>query len=323
MPTPEQFNESRLERLERERVAAAAAAAIAAAEAGSKIPEVNIEVEKQQPAPTVDPFDQNNWIPSGLFEPSGVEESQGRGRDLRPVPEIDPVTPLRGRATGSSGEPMMPKGDVGPIDPDVDTDIAQSLPAAGSVLPKRKLTATLAPTAPKGVTERSLTAPIKPDPSGDTRGSLGPMIMAEGSNDVRQTEEEDRINEKRIMDEFVLQNTEWEDRNNPLKIREQLSMAIRYYDTSLKNPLYVGDPGNFMNLSKFSRPAVVEKKNRGRTAGAGRGYMANPGQKEREGQYSNVFKPNEVTSGLHGAFGFHSIYSNMNDPSLPDHTFVF
>ena len=94
---------------------------------------------------------------------------------------------------------------------------------------------------PPDVTERDLTGSIKPGPFRDTepqemRGSLGPMIMAEGSNDVKLSEEQDRINEKRIMHEFVLQNTEWEDRNNPLKKAALIDDAVRYYQSNVLAP---------------------------------------------------------------------------------------
>jgi hypothetical protein len=143
----------------------------------------------------------------------------------------------------------------------------------------------------------------------------------EGSSDVVLTEEQDRINEKRILDELVLAGTSYEDRKNILKIEDSRNRAIRYIGLTPKNPLFVGDPENFQKLSKFARPSARLRPSR---ASKGRmRFTANPGQLIREDQHSNVFKNNEVGAGINGEFPFHSIYSNMNYPSLSDRKMVF
>jgi hypothetical protein len=282
------------------------------------------------------------------------------------VPKFRPNIPI----DPETGLPQMPKGNVGPMDPNIDPVTGKPKPKPARSDPEGVTEPTSSPTTPfdpttgparsdpegaptssptedpteptedpedpaqgstgtavPGVTERKLMTSADPavrasDAEPDLEGELRPMMLIEGSNDVKQTEEEDRVNDQRIMDEIVLTGTEWEDRKNPLKIRDQQNLAIRYYKTSVRNPLYVGDPGNFINLSKFSRPSARVRNPKG-SKYYGRPYMANPGQIVRETQYSNVFKPNEATSGIRGTFPFHSIYSNMNYPSLPDRKIVF
>ena len=244
--------------------------------------------------------------------PDEKDRGGGRGRSTHPKDPRQPKMPTKDVGV----DPRQPAQPTSPAKTPFDqpTDAPTDAPTAAP---------TAAPVA--GVTEKliaaktaGLTEDIHPDSFKHV--SLLSTLQVEGGDDVAQSPEDVRINERRIMDEIVMANTEWEDRKNILKIQEARNNALRYWKTRVRNPVYVGDPGNFIKISKFSRPSAHVKR---KLVHRNVSYMSNPGQRQRENQYSNVFKPNNVTAGIYGDFPFHSIYSNMNMPSINDHSFVF
>ena len=62
------------------------------------------------------------------------------------------------------------------------------------------------------------------------------MVQA-GGNDFELTAQTDQVNENRILDEFVLKNTEYVDRLNKLKLEDERNYAIRHLNSRKNNPL--------------------------------------------------------------------------------------
>jgi len=175
-------------------------------------------------------------------------------------------------------------------------------------------------TPPEGVTEKLMNPGVSSGSQKETQdqnpmvGELRPSMKTGGSDDLKLTEKQDQVNEDRIMTEMVLKGTEWDDRNNKLKIEEERNFAIRMYKPSLINPVYAGDQFNYELLSDWAKPSLPKKVPKRRAVN----YEAIPTQASPPDGYKQT-----VQAARYGGYPFHSVYSNLTEPILPDNTRVY
>jgi hypothetical protein len=231
-------------------------------------------------------------------------------------------------------------------DPDV-CDISEAPPVGGPPTPATTTPtpatttptpATTTPTPATGVTETPIVveAPEAERMNPEKMPKLRPQLNTAGSDSVELLRETDNENERVIMEQFVIKNTDYIGRMSSLRMEEQRNEAIRFSGELYLpcNPDTVGTESEFINrIGRQPIPHNVLRSYFDKMAHEGtilkgkQTWLATPQHTERQNVHqqsplSRSFPlPNSMIA--NDGFGEHSVYSNMKEPDKPDNKMIY
>jgi hypothetical protein len=165
---------------------------------------------------------------------------------------------------------------------------------------------------------------------------LRPQLNTAGSDSVELLRETDDENERIIMEQFVIKNTDYIGRMSSLRMEEQRNEAIRFSGELYLpcNPDTVGTESEFINrIGRQPIPHNVLRSYFDKMAHEGtilkgkQTWLATPQHTERQNVHqqsplSRSFPlPNSMIA--NDGFGEHSVYSNMKEPDKPDNKMIY
>jgi hypothetical protein len=250
------------------------------------------------------------------------------GTDLEPVPNPGHTHPLPKPVAPGPIPVDLPPSEIPtfgePEKPVIQPEKTPVIPPKDPPTPATPTPATTIPIVP-GVTE----TPIVVEPPEAERMNpkkmpkLRPQLNTAGSDSIELLRETDNENERVIMEQFVIKNTDYIGRMSALRMEEQRNEAIRFHDVGVKNSMYEGDVETMSVMSCWAYPSDKVKKvikKRGlqfNAAPGGRDYEKSLIAPLGEAQHG-VMRHSYVPPAIQGAFGFKSIYSMNTEPLVAD-----